>query len=247
MNFTDQQYWEKYYSKSTVDKMNVERICGVYSKYWDLLFSLVSRDRPSFLEIGAYPGRYLAYVADRYKVLPYGLDFNQDMSKVEQAMNVFGVKEYNYIQGNFFEFQPKEQFDVVYSNGFIEHFENFDEVLDKHAEWTKPGGAIMIMIPNKRYLRYLYGLLCDRSNLKAHNLKCMSLQTFRSFAKRNGLSVKYLNYFGGFPYRVHQPLNFFQRILYSFVRISARFINPIIEKYPNRYLSSTIIAIFKME
>jgi len=129
--------------------------------------------------------------------------------------------------------------------GFIEHFENFNEVMDKHVQLVKPGGALLIMVPNKRFLRKWYGYLCDYENLKVHNLKCMSKTVFRRFAQRNGLVVKHLEYWGGFPYSVHQELNLFQKVIYKVMRGVFRRINPIISRLPNRYLSEKLIGVFK--
>ena len=119
-------------------------------------------------------------------------------------------------------------------------------ILDKHVNLLKPGGKLLVMIPNKRYLRKFYGYLCDYENLKAHNLKCMSKYAFREFSKRNNLKIIRLQYFGGFPFQVHQKLNLFQKCIYKSVRIVFKFyINPYLEKSPSKYLSANLIGIFE--
>jgi cyclopropane fatty-acyl-phospholipid synthase-like methyltransferase len=244
-NYTDRDYWEKYYNQATVDRRIIEGICSKYEFFWNKLFRKGATGKESLLEIGAYPGRYLAYLAHHYQVEPFGLDFNQDKTKVIATMNLFGVEKFDYIQEDFFRYSPSHKFDVVYSNGFIEHFDKFDEVLDKHVQWTKDGGYVMVMIPNKRYLRYWYGMLCDYNNLKAHNLKCMNLNVFRDFAQRNGLVIDHLDYFGAFAFKVHQPLNFFQKLIYKIVRATVKATTPWMERNPGKYYSSTIIGIFR--
>ena len=50
------------------------------------------------------------------------------------------------------------------------HFENFDEVLDKHSSYLKKGGTMFILVPNMRnYVKY-YKKAVDNDNLKIHNL-----------------------------------------------------------------------------
>ncbi|KXK28598.1 MAG: type 12 methyltransferase [Bacteroidetes bacterium OLB12] len=144
----------------------------------------------------------------------------------------------------FLKHAPVQQYDLVFSNGFIEHFTNYDEVLDKHAAYLKKGGAMMVMIPNKRYFRKWYGYLVDYKNLKAHNLECMHLTLFSDFAKRNGLEVKYLSYYGGFAYRVHQHLALWQRIIYRPVRWVSIRLNGVLSRNPSKWYSGTIVAIF---
>jgi len=242
--YTDQLYWENYYKNNKVEVDNITKVVGAYDEYWDILINSCKHNPTSIIEIGAYPGRYIAYLASKYNLLPTALDFNSDRKKIEESFRVMKVTEFDIIQADFLSYRTDKKYDLVISNGFIEHFENFNEVLNKHYEYLAPGGAMLIMIPNKRYLRKLYGYLVDYSNLKAHNLKSMRLQVFIDFAGRNNLHIKMLTYHGGFPFSVHQRLNIVQNCIYQIFRQFFKRINPIIKKYPNKYLSSGIIAIY---
>jgi SAM-dependent methyltransferase len=244
-NLADKAYWENYYSTSQVDADHIRRICGVYDAYWNRLVAACAYRPRSIIEIGAYPGRYLAYLAARYDLHAVALDYNADRSKIELAFAATGVKDYEILQADFLAYEPSKQYDLVLSNGFIEHFENYDEVLDRHCGYLAPGGAMLVMVPNKRYLRRWYGYLVDRANLKAHNLKAMRPEVFKDFAERNGLQIESLGYYGGFQCGVHQPLNLAQRIICRIFRMVFKAINPWIQNHPNRFLSSTIIAVFK--
>jgi SAM-dependent methyltransferase len=51
-------------------------------------------------------------------------------------------------RGDFFATDESRKFDVVYSNGFIEHFTKWEDVLLKHARLVKPGGLLMVSVPN---------------------------------------------------------------------------------------------------
>ncbi len=156
------------------------------------------------------------------------------------------VSKYHLLQEDFNLFVSEKQYDYVFSLGFIEHFENYEGILDKHLNYLKPGGRLLIMIPNKRYFRKIYGYFVDYENLKAHNLKCMNLKTFDDFGKRNKLKIIRSEYRGGFPFGVHQKLNFIQKLIFKITRLSCKYIiNPFLEKHPSKYLSAGIIAIFE--
>jgi SAM-dependent methyltransferase len=76
---------------------------------------------------------------------------------------------------DFFEtsFAPGS-FDFVYSIGLIEHFDDPRPIVRRHVEMVKPGGTVMIAIPN---YGGLYGRLqrwLDPANLGIHNLGLMS-------------------------------------------------------------------------
>ena len=243
---TSQTYWEKYYSSTKTQKTQIQAIISEYDKYWDIVLSNNNENPPkTIIEIGGYPGRFLAYLSEKYNLVPTCLDFNSDKEKINQCMASFNIKEYKIIQADIFDYEPNEKFDIVISNGFIEHFENYQEVMDKHTLFLKEGGTMLIMIPNKRWLRKWYGYLVDYKNLKAHNLKCMKKSTFTDYAVRNNLKLICCEYFNGFPFTVHQKLNFFQKMIFIPTRLFFKKINSTLAKHPSKYYSSSLIAVYK--
>src|SRR5690606_23083444 len=104
-----------------------------------------SDEKRSLIEIGGFPGRYLAYLANQYSLVPTCLDYNSDISQIEGSFKVMNVPEYNIIQEDFTKHKPIERYDYVMSNGFIEHFKNYDTILDLHVEYMSDKGRLMIM------------------------------------------------------------------------------------------------------
>lgn len=243
MELTSKDYWIEYYKESSEDREALLKICGKYDSFWDLLYNSCAIKPKNILEIGAFPGRYLAYVASRYQLEPTGIDFNPDIEKVGRNMKIMGIERFEYICADFLSQIPDRKFDLVISNGFVEHFDNFNYVLDLHAKYLNDGGSMLIMIPNKRFLRFVYGNMLDRKNQLAHNLACMRLSVFREFATRQKLDIRWLGYQGGFAYRVHGKLNYFQRIIYHPVRYLSIKMNPFLARYSNKWWGGTIISI----
>ena len=242
---TSRKYWEDYYELSNTGRDEITRICSKYDKLFDLLIASCSKPPGTIIEIGAYPGRFLAYLSAKYSLKATALDFNPDKSKIIDSFTAMEGDLQEIIQSDFLMYEPSQQYDLVFSNGFVEHFLNYDEVLDRHAKYMKPGGAMLIMVPNKRYLRKYYGLLVDRANLRVHNLKCMRIKVFRDFARRNELSVRYLSHYGGFAYRVHQNLTLTQIVFYKVIRVLSGKLNPYLESHPHPFYSGSIAGIFQ--
>ena len=242
---TTQQYWESYYSSNHANKERIISVCSYYDSFWNLFID-DSQNNQTLIEIGGFPGRYLAYLSAKYKVKPTCLDYNSDSLQIEAVFKLMGVDDYKILQQDFTSFKTKIKYDYVMSNGFVEHFENFNSILDLHIEYMKDDSKLLIMIPNMRgYIRF-YKLLVDFKNLKIHNLKCMRLKVFKDFAERNNLKIKHLDYYGGFPIGVHQKLNFFQKLIFKVHRLLFKFIvNPYLMKHSSRYFSASIIAIFE--
>jgi len=241
---TDKHYWVEYYESSNTGKDEIIRICSKYDDLFDSLITSCSKPPETIIEIGAYPGRFLAYLSSRYSLIATALDFNSDKSKIVDSFAAMEGDLQEVIQADFLLHEPTKQYDLVFSNGFIEHFIDYEEVLDRHLKYLKQGGAIMIMIPNKRYIRKYYGLCVDRANLKAHNLKCMHIKVFTDFVRRNDLAINYLSYYGGFSYRVHQKLNLVQKVIYKVIRALTRRVNSFLESHPSPFYSGSIVAIF---
>lgn len=245
---TTQQYWEEYYTnKEKPQKQQIVSVCSQYDAFWSLLMQNNEATPPkTIMEIGGYPGRYIAYLSDKYNLIPTSIDYNSDKTKIEETFNAFNIKEYHIIQADIFKHEIIEQYDIVISNGFIEHFENFDEVLDKHYQYLKPGGTLFVLVPNMKYYIHFYKYLVDYKNLKIHNLKCMKSSVFKKFGERNQLETIKIEYFGGFPFSVHQKLNLFQKIIFQVHRIiSKKGFDSFLKRNPSKYFSSTLVAIYK--
>lgn len=50
----------------------------------------------------------------------------------------------------------KNRFDVVWSQGLMEHFENYENVIRAHFDAAKPGGTILISVPFKYAYMYFW-------------------------------------------------------------------------------------------
>lgn len=242
---TTKAYWESYYVNREVNRTTIVNTCSYYDRFWDILIDS-DIEKKSIIEIGGFPGRYLAYLSSKFNLLPTSLDYNSDSQKIEEAFAVMDVKEYTILQKDFTSFEPTEEYDYVMSNGFIEHFTNYDEILDRHLNYLKKGGKLYVMIPNmKGYIRF-YKFLVDYKNLKIHNLESMDLGVFQNFAKRNNLKTIHLSYFGNFPHKIHQKSNFVQKIIFKTHRLVFKnFLNKVVNKYPSKYFSAGIVAIFE--
>jgi 2-polyprenyl-3-methyl-5-hydroxy-6-metoxy-1,4-benzoquinol methylase len=245
--FTTQNYWENYYEKSAIEVKQVNAICGMYDPLWDKLVNENKSTAKSktLIEVGAYPGRYLAYLSKKFNLIPTALDYNSDKSKIEETFKKFNITEFEILIADFIKYTNEKKYDIVISNGFIEHFEDYHSIVKKHSELLKEGGTMLIMVPNKRYVRKWFDWLCDYDNLKIHNTKCMSKNEFKNFASDNNLKVIAIGYFGSFAYNVHQSLNLAQNFIYQSTRFFFRKVNPYISKNPNKYFSSVLYGIYK--
>src|SRR5256885_66168 len=159
-----------------------------YSQYqlWSVIFPnhLPQLLGKSVLEVGSAPGDGLLKFHESTGCIPYGVEYSE--AGVEVNRGKFAAHDLdpkNVFHSDFFleSFQKpnKNRFDLVYSGGFIEHFDNPKDAVAKHIDLTAPGGHVLITIPNLRGANYLLPLLFAPWLIPIHNLKIMTLREFR--------------------------------------------------------------------
>lgn len=107
------------------------------------------------IEIGCFPGTFIAYIAKKFGYIPEGIDFIDNFEKI--CANVFelnGLKKYKIYNEDFLKWKPKEKYGLVSSFGFIEPFSNPEEIVKRHIDLLSPNGTLIIEVPNFNGLRY---------------------------------------------------------------------------------------------
>jgi 2-polyprenyl-3-methyl-5-hydroxy-6-metoxy-1,4-benzoquinol methylase len=193
VKLTSQEYWEEHW-KGYAEMPDLGGGCELFD---DVAPYLPPGEGRSFFEIGCAPGRILADFCGRLGFTAYGLDYASEPEPIEQNLRKMGVKVGKVYKADFFTWEPEERYDVVASFGFIEHFDDADRVVDRHFEMVKPGGTVVIGMPNfggaQRTLHWLF----DRKNLLRHNTRIMNLPFLEEAARRNRATIVQARYTGG--------------------------------------------------
>ena len=153
-------------------------------------------------EVGCYPGKFLAVFGEKGYTLN-GIDcFSEKYSTMQNWFKDEGYKVGQFYQSDFFGVLPAQQYDIVCSFGFIEHFEDWPEALSRHVGLIKAGGHIMIDVPNlKSPLYYLLYKILEPRVLKNHYLSVMNIDAISDVLEKNGCTVKTATYLGYFYFR----------------------------------------------
>lgn len=193
-----------------------------------------------FLEIVCFPGRFLYYFAKEFGYRVFGLDFVPEAAFIPEWLAELGV-EAQVTVANFFDFQPKRRFDVVASFGFVEHFPNWEEVLEGHLALLNPGGTLIIEFPNFRYGQYWLRRCFNPANLSGHCLEVMDPALWSCALEERGLELIYCGYYQTFDYwgglTGRGWKRWCRRVLIQPVKYVKNLINYFQIDYPNRYFS----------
>lgn len=199
MRLTDEKYWNEGYTEQQFAEARDGALIDLLNTY------LENVQQQTCMEIGSFPGSYIPAIGRKgYKL--HGIDFNKrNADELPQWLSSLGLNVGQFWSGDFFEFikDHKTRYDLVCSFGFIEHFENYKEVIQSHIDMVKPAGKIIITTPNFRgWMQYIPHKLFDKENLKIHNLKSMNPGEWKKVLEANGFEVKFSGWLGKYYFWV---------------------------------------------
>ena len=98
---TTQVYWETYYKNNHANKRHIIKVCSYYDRFWEQLFNKDSNGQ-TIIEIGGFPGRYLAYLSSKYYLVPTCLDYNSDVNQIEASSFNNGYSRLQHSERRFY-------------------------------------------------------------------------------------------------------------------------------------------------
>lgn len=127
-----------------------------------------------FLEIGFAPGKLLAWTALKLGARVSGIDYSTPGTAI--ARDLFervGVSGDLRTEDVFETSFAPDSFDCVFSAGLIEHFDDPRPIVAKHVELARPGGTIILLVPNYGGRIGRLQARLDPENIAIHNIAIM--------------------------------------------------------------------------
>lgn len=153
------------------------------------------RNAPTFCELGCGSSILLTKLSKTANTI-VGIDYSQEsLARSRELFRKQGVKNLRLIKDDVRKLRTKERFDVVFSNGLIEHFDNPGEIIKNHLKITKKNGYTIIIVPHKYIFKHLYYLITKPAFMK--KLKVYPDQIF--FTKKS-LEKTYKKYCAKYNY-----------------------------------------------
>jgi SAM-dependent methyltransferase len=156
------------------------------------------------VELGGAPGPFLVYFKRTYGHRVALVDYST--IGCEQARAQFaglGLDADVHVGDIFDHALDVGQFDVVYSLGLIEHFDDLDAVFRAHVRFVRPDGLLLVGCPNYRGINGVLKRWLQPHSYAVHNVATMDTSTWRPIEHRLGLERLFVGYIGGF-----EPLMF---------------------------------------
>jgi tRNA(1-methyladenosine) methyltransferase and related methyltransferases len=225
---TDEQFWDAYWEKLKLPVAADEATARPYERE---ILKVLKRFAPKhpgarIVELGGAPGGYLAYVARASGGEAYAIDISSvGCSKLKENFELLGISVTVFCRDVLeSDLSDIPRFDLVYSLGLIEHFGDPLPMIRKHVELAKPGGVIVVGLPNLLGINKHVLRLTRPEMFSMHNLTTMDTRTWSRFEQAAGLEVLFRGYVGGWEprmYAVRKP-NRWSRAVNLPIRAAAR-------------------------
>ena len=175
--------------RSAVGRLGERGVFRNYSDYlvWDVLLRkfLPSGTGLKALEIGSAPGGHLVRLHDTFGFDVFGIEYTESGVEVNRRRFLeAGIDPARVLALDFMSDSAmavcRGQFDVVTSFGFVEHFDDPKAVIARHVDAVRPGGLLVVLVPN---LHGPLGMMAEWLHpgiLAIHNTAIMTRDAYAS-------------------------------------------------------------------
>jgi len=187
----------------------IQKLAESYDEYclFDILRKSIDKKNKnsSIIEVGSAPGSYVIKVGSIFDLIPYGVEYTAtgaEICKKNFARHGFDTENvfFDDFLSEKFQNTHFEKYDIVLSRGFIEHFDNPAYITDAHIALLKPGGYLIISIPNLRGIYGLWTYLFNNPQLALHNIDIMKLKRFCQLFENKKMQKQWCGYIGTFSF-----------------------------------------------
>jgi len=253
MEITDKAFWEKYWGD-----IKLPQKVDYGFKNDRVIAKTIERFIPNgdgkqkSLEIGCAPGKWMLFLYEKLNYTTHGLEYIDIASKkTVENLTLCGVPQdrFNVIRADFLKEEAISKYDLVLSLGFIEHFDNYSDIFDKHLAHTKKDGYVVIGFPNFRGINYYIQLFVDKVSgskiIENHNISMMDRILMQNMINNAQKDILFIDYIGGFESALFNLNDIKNPLLRLFMKIFVKSLSLIFPKSKNKYISSYLLFIIK--
>ena len=156
------------------------------------LFSKVELKNPNILEFGSGTAKNSLLLSKLFNAKEISLVDNNDAAlKISKKTFKNTKSKVNFIKKAVFKYKSSKKFDIVHSEGLVEHFFNKDRdnIFKIHADNCKKGGYVAIFAP---YISLKYKLLVAVLTLRGewiYDEKPFTVKELREQFQKNNLRI----------------------------------------------------------
>jgi 2-polyprenyl-3-methyl-5-hydroxy-6-metoxy-1,4-benzoquinol methylase len=253
MNLTDTEYWSNHWKQGSLPKeLNPKDRFHSYYCFHEFFIKYLPDDSKGkkIIEIGCGDSIVLPYFKKQYNLDIYGIDYSDIACKrSEQILLESGVTGRISMRDLFDPFEDlMNNFDYVYSNGVIEHFDDNTIALKYMMKFLNKDGQLITGIPNMTGLNFKLLKFLNRKVYDMHNV--FSLEEFKDIHNKLGLKMIAVEVFPVSMYIPLDGLTGFRKMMVYLINKQLIVISKILNFFkfpPSAYLSCAFFIISKKQ
>lgn len=204
------RHWQTIWQESTLPRLVTPSDSSVRNHVRRCLHGFFSRAINGrrglkLIEVGCANSVWLPYFAEEHGCLVSGVDSSRlGCESARKLLTLAGVSG-DILEADLWDIPEAliGSFDVVFTYGFVEHFEPVDGVLVAASDLLKPGGLIVTIVPNLSGLNGLLQKYLNRSVFDIH--VAMDLDDLDAAHKKADLEVSWSGYLCSINFGVINP------------------------------------------
>lgn len=191
------EYWDSVLKKAVLPRVNSQETFNYYGTMKFIDQVLARAQKKTILEIGCGSSGWLPYFAQKYNYLVSGLDYSEIGCRLaEHNLKMLNIKYDEIICEDIYNWKTKKKYDVIFSYGVIEHFEDPESILKIIYNKLNNDGIVITLVPN---LQGLNGKLFKRFVKDIYDMhKVISKDYLREIHERTGFHNIKTEYIGPF-------------------------------------------------
>ena len=204
-NLTDKEFWLKFWETKQDQTVQTVPANIAMHKLFDKVLAKYSVK--TAIELGGFPGQYPIFLKKFRNIDTTLLDYVIYWPLFKKMLSTNGLteKDIPVIEADLFNYTPTQTYDMVYSLGLIEHFTDMKDIIGRHLQFLKPGGALFILLPNFTGVNGAIQKNFDRPLYDVHNIACMDIDVLTKACQQLGLKDIDVKYDGGFSVWLDDP------------------------------------------
>lgn len=159
----------------------------------------VEHDYKNFLEIGGCPGRWSEHFFSRFGMICDSMDYDvENVSLTKRNYRMLGIKGNCFVGDVTNNTETSANlYDVVLSDGLLEHFVDSSKVFKNHLKYLKKEGLLIIGVPNIKK-SWFYNYLAKFDKVGYVGYRHVDKNELLKYAQDNELEIFFCGYIGVF-------------------------------------------------
>jgi cyclopropane fatty-acyl-phospholipid synthase-like methyltransferase len=190
--------WNVFWRSENIDSIGMRYHHNTVFKIYKRFLDNLKIENPSILELGCGSGEITARILKRYGGSATLIDNSKEAIKVAKSNFKKHGLDARIVYTDLFSLKIKEKFDIVHSEGLIEHFtgKKRNEIVKIHRRYVKNDGVVIISVPRPSWYYKFWRFYLEKRKKWYYGFENpLDKKELKSILEKNGLKVlKSINY-----------------------------------------------------